>query len=65
MMPWEYRSDRTAIESMGGSGFTVPVQAMVMMLGAPFLSAQDTITTGTGLSIVEGFHCCFGMSRPR
>lgn len=44
---------------MGGSDATVPVHATVMMFGAPLPSAQATITTGTGFSMVEGFHWSF------
>ena len=46
-------------DSIGGSEHTVPAHAMVMILGlrsASDVPAQDTITTGTGASMVEGFN---------
>jgi hypothetical protein len=51
------------MDTMGGSELIVPVHATVMILGFPRLSILVTITTGTGLSIVEGFHWILGIKR--
>jgi hypothetical protein len=46
------------MDNMGGSELIVPAHATVMMLGlsdsdSGFFPAEETITTGTGLRIVE------------
>jgi hypothetical protein len=49
------------MESMGGSELMVPAHPTVIILGFPEASAHVTITTGTGLSIVDGFQTCFAI----
>jgi hypothetical protein len=61
MSLWEYLSFLTDIDTIGGSEFTVPAQATVIMLGFPAVSAHVTITTGTGFNNVEGFQICFAI----
>ena len=60
------------MESIGGSELIVPAHATVMMLGrsasdSGSLPADETITTGTGLSIVEtptSILSCFAIDYP-
>ena len=61
---WEYREGRMETETMGGSELTVPAQATVIKLAwsqpSPGKPQQDTSTTGTGASKVEGFSSTLG-----
>jgi len=41
---------------IGGSEHNIPVQAMVIILLFPLPSVQDTITAGTGYSMVPGLN---------
>jgi hypothetical protein len=49
---------------MAGSEQIIPVQAMVIIFLAPSLFTQETITGGTGYSIVPGFHISFDIIIP-
>lgn len=49
----EYLDFLMLTEIIGGSELTVPAQAAVMMFALPSLLPDETITTGTGLRIVE------------